>query len=130
MSKTPTARRLDASRRIARLEIVLGDAAEYVRRNIRNIIECGTRDYDLTTASKETRAAIDQDNELLRRIYAALHGTTDPAGVCMFCRCTEQDACTCPDGEPCAWLRPYVCTNPACVKAIHRAEGNTHRLKG
>lgn len=46
-------------------------------------------------------------------------------GVCKFCGCTEETACMLPSPpfllfEPCQWLLPDVCTNPACVEKAYR----------
>jgi hypothetical protein len=109
-----------AGRRIKTLEDALSDAAEYIRSDIRNVIECGTREYDLTTANKETAAAIAHSNELLDRLYTALTGGPAPAGVCIFCRCTEVQACVNEDEEPCSWFVSNVCSTPACVAAFKR----------
>lgn len=40
-------------------------------------------------------------------------------GTCCFCRCTEDNACKLPTGDPCGWLDSTrtVCTGPACISA-------------
>jgi hypothetical protein len=116
-----------AGRRIQALEAALADATDYISRDIRCVIDSGTVDYDLTTASKGTRACIDESNELLGRLYTVLTGKADPAGICKFCRCTPDNACVLPDGEPCAWFTENVCTNPACMKASEVPRKNHHR---
>jgi len=42
-------------------------------------------------------------------------------GVCRFCHCTESNACTLPNGDPCSWfdLNRTVCNSPACITAYH-----------
>jgi hypothetical protein len=117
MTKTLGGRRINA------LTSALEDAVYFIIRDTRNVIECGTNDNDLATASKETRAAIEQNNELLRRLHLVLTGKADPAGLCRFCRCMEASACELPSGEPCAWLTENVCTNPGCVRALRREQG-------
>lgn len=105
-------------RRFDALETALAEAIDYARHDLRAVIDCGTNDGDLTTANKETRAAIDETNALLDRWNVVLYGVVHPAGVCRFCRCTETSACELPNGEPCAWYTAEVCTNPACVRAF------------
>ena len=106
-----------AGRRIVALESALTEAAEFIRRDTRTIIECGTNDFDLTTANRNTRLAVEENNLLLRGIYSVLTGKADPDGVCKHCRCTSVAACILPSGEPCAWFTENVCSNPACVAA-------------
>ena len=106
-----------AGKRILALEGALAEAAEFIRRDTRTILECGTNDFDLTTANHNTRLAVEENNLLLRGIYSVLTGKADPAGVCKFCRCTSAAACILPNGEPCAWFTENVCTNPACIAA-------------
>lgn len=113
-----------AGRRIDALEGALAEAAYFIVRDTRNVIDCGTLDFDLTTANKNTRAAIEENNVLLRRIYTVLTGKADPDGICKFCRCTAESACILPDGEPCAWSTENVCTNPACLQAYRRELGH------
>lgn len=40
------------------------------------------------------------------------------AGTCRYCRCTEDNACRLPDGEPCSWLvaTQDVCNSPSCIR--------------
>jgi hypothetical protein len=106
-----------AGRRIVALEGALAEAAEFIRRDTRTVLECGTLDFDLTTANHNTRVAVEENNLLLRGIYSVLTGKADPDGVCKFCRCISVAACILPNGEPCAWFTENVCTNPACVAA-------------
>jgi hypothetical protein len=116
-----------AGRRIVALETALAEAAFFIVRDTRTVIECGTNDFDLTTANKNTRAAIEENNVLLRRLYTVLMGKADPDGLCKFCRCTPDSACILPEGEPCAWFTENVCTNLACITAYrHELE---HRPK-
>ncbi len=46
--------------------------------------------------------------------------TTLTPGRCRFCKCTESNACTLPDGDPCSWFAAdrTVCTAPACIAAF------------
>jgi hypothetical protein len=105
-------------RRVDVVEEALAEAIGYAVHDLRVVIECGTRNGDITTASKDTRAAIDESNALLERWNMVLYGVPHPAGVCRFCRCTEESACELPNGEPCAWFTAEVCTNPPCVRAF------------
>ena len=36
------------------------------------------------------------------------------AGVCRICGCTEDHACLGPDGKPCHWVEPNLCS--ACFQ--------------
>jgi len=40
-------------------------------------------------------------------------------GVCRFCHCTERNACTLANGDPCSWIDRgrTVCNSPACITA-------------
>jgi hypothetical protein len=40
-------------------------------------------------------------------------------GTCRHCRCTEDNACSLGNGEPCWWTNNErtVCSNPSCIKA-------------
>lgn len=50
-----------------------------------------------------------------------------PAGVCHYCRCTEDNACKLPNGDPCGWFVAgrNVCNAPACIRAF---QGEVERM--
>lgn len=118
-----------SQRRIEALGAALAEAIGYAVHDLRGVIECGTLDGDLTTANKETRAAIAETNAILEHWNMVLYGVPHPAGVCRFCRCTYESACELPDGEPCAWYTAEVCTNPACILAF-KAISKTRAARG
>lgn len=47
---------------------------------------------------------------------------SDPIQVrcCRFCHCTDEDPCTLPTGDPCAWVTKIAdrCNNPRCLAAF------------
>lgn len=50
---------------------------------------------------------------------------------CMYCGCTDANACRLRDGEPCVWSNSLctVCTNPACLRAHSAARRWRRRRK-
>lgn len=34
---------------------------------------------------------------------------------CIICGCSEDDGCVLENNQPCSWVSPGLCSNPACI---------------